>query len=83
MVLEEEQKEIGAEFLTKEREGALVAKVGVLTGKEQEVWRVAEDNSMDTMREIIEKMKIAVRIIRIIFGGFRVQMERLTKRRGF
>lgn len=57
MVLEEEQKEIGAEFLTKEREGALVAKVGVLTGKEQEVWRVAEDNSMDTMREIIEKMQ--------------------------
>jgi hypothetical protein len=37
LVLEEEQKEIGAEFLTKEREGALVARVGVLTRKEQEV----------------------------------------------
>jgi hypothetical protein len=70
LVLEEEQKEIGAEFLTKEREGALVAKVGVLTGKEQEVWRVAEDNSMDTMREIIEKMQNCCQNYQDYFWGF-------------
>lgn len=72
MVLEEEQKEIGAEFLTKEREGALVARVGVLTGKEKEVWRVAEDNSMDTMRDIIEKMQNCCQNYQDSFWGFRV-----------
>lgn len=72
LVLEEEQKEIGAEFLTKEREGALVARVGALTRKEHEVWRVAEDNSMDTMRKIIEKMQNCCQNYQDSFWSFRV-----------
>jgi hypothetical protein len=79
LVREEEQRAIGAAFLTKEREGALVARVGVL--KEQEVWRVAEDNSMDTMREIIEKnAKLLTELSGSFWGVLGFQMERLTKR---
>lgn len=66
--LEEEGNEIGVEFvIMKERDGALVAKVGVLNGKEQQVWRVAEENSIDFDER--NYSNFAVKDYQSFFGG--------------
>jgi hypothetical protein len=67
--LEEEGNEIGVEFvIMKERDGALVAEVGVLNGKEQQVWRVAEENSIDFDER--NYSNFAVKDYQSFLGGF-------------